>query len=31
VEARDRLLGGRRGWSFAEGFAVKRPLEVKLF
>jgi bacillithiol biosynthesis deacetylase BshB1 len=31
VEARDRLLGGQRGWSFAEGFAAKRPVEVKLF
>jgi len=31
VEARDRLLGGQRGWLFAEGFAVKRPFEVKLF
>jgi len=31
VEARDRLLGGQRGWSHAEGFAAKRPVEVRLF
>ena len=31
VEARDRLLGGQRGWAYAEGFAAKRPFEVKLF
>jgi len=31
VEARDRLLAGQRGWFYAEGFAVKRPYEVRLF
>ncbi|MBD2845132.1 bacillithiol biosynthesis deacetylase BshB1 [Paenibacillus sp. IB182496] len=31
VEARDRLLGAERGWSYAEGFAVKRPFPVSLF
>lgn len=31
VEARDRLLGGQRGWLYAECFAAKRPFEVKLF
>jgi len=31
VEARDRLLGAQRGWTFAEGFAVKRPHPIHLF
>ncbi|RXZ80229.1 bacillithiol biosynthesis deacetylase BshB1 [Paenibacillaceae bacterium] len=31
VEARDRLLGGQRGWDYAEGFALKKPHAVTLF
>jgi len=31
VEARDGLLGGTRGWAYAEGFALKRPHAVQLF
>lgn len=31
VEARDMLLGQARSWKYAEGFALKRPHEVKLF
>ncbi|WP_341278133.1 bacillithiol biosynthesis deacetylase BshB1 [Paenibacillus sp. FSL H8-0537] len=31
VEARDMLLGQARSWEYAEGFALKRPHEVKLF
>jgi bacillithiol biosynthesis deacetylase BshB1 len=31
VEARDLLLGQTRGYAYAEGFAIKRPFEVKLF
>lgn len=31
VEARDSLLGMSRGWSYAEGFAIKRPHGVQLF
>lgn len=31
VEARDRLLGGARGWSYAEGFTTKKPHTVALF
>ncbi|WP_127530722.1 bacillithiol biosynthesis deacetylase BshB1 [Paenibacillus kobensis] len=31
VEARDRLLGTARGWSYAEGFTVKKPHTVALF
>ncbi|NBD22553.1 bacillithiol biosynthesis deacetylase BshB1 [Paenibacillus glycinis] len=31
VEARDMLLGQTRGWSHAEGFAIRRPHAVTLF
>jgi len=31
VEARDRLLAGQRQWTFAEGFAIKRPFAVERF
>jgi bacillithiol biosynthesis deacetylase BshB1 len=31
VEARDYLLGQSRGWSYAEGFAIKKPFGVNLF
>ncbi|MBW7473412.1 bacillithiol biosynthesis deacetylase BshB1 [Paenibacillus oenotherae] len=31
VEARDMLLGQTRQWSYAEGFAIKRPHPVALF
>lgn len=31
VEARDYLLGQSRGWSYAEGFAIKKPYGVSLF
>ncbi|AJY77139.1 bacillithiol biosynthesis deacetylase BshB1 [Paenibacillus beijingensis] len=31
VEARDSLLGQARGWSSAEGFAIKNPHAVSLF
>ncbi|MCR2802982.1 bacillithiol biosynthesis deacetylase BshB1 [Paenibacillus soyae] len=31
VEARDYLLGQSRGWSYAEGFAIKKPHGVSLF
>ncbi|GGF89012.1 bacillithiol biosynthesis deacetylase BshB1 [Paenibacillus abyssi] len=31
VEARDRLLGSGRLWSYAEGFALKRPQAIQLF
>ncbi|OBZ17542.1 MULTISPECIES: bacillithiol biosynthesis deacetylase BshB1 [Bacillales] len=31
VEARDSLLGQARGWSYAEGFALKRPHAVQFF
>lgn len=31
VEARDMLLGQSKGWSYAEGFAIKRPFGVELF
>ncbi|MBD3918827.1 bacillithiol biosynthesis deacetylase BshB1 [Paenibacillus sp. PR3] len=31
VEARDRLLGQARGWSYAEGFTTKKPHTVALF
>ncbi|MFD0586934.1 bacillithiol biosynthesis deacetylase BshB1 [Paenibacillus sp. GCM10027627] len=31
VEARDSLLAQGRGWSYAEGFAIKRPFGVSLF
>jgi bacillithiol biosynthesis deacetylase BshB1 len=31
VEARDRLLGGARGWSYGEGFTTKKPYTVTLF
>lgn len=31
VEARDRLLGQVRGWSYGEGFTTKKPHTVALF
>lgn len=31
VEARDSLLGQSKGWAYAEGFAIKRPLGLALF
>lgn len=31
VEARDSLLAQARGWSYAEGFAIKNPHAVSLF
>ncbi|GFN30679.1 bacillithiol biosynthesis deacetylase BshB1 [Paenibacillus xylaniclasticus] len=31
VEARDRLLGTARGWTYAEGFTMKKPHTVELF
>lgn len=31
VEYRDRLLGQSKGWTYAEGFAIKRPFNVSLF
>jgi LmbE family N-acetylglucosaminyl deacetylase len=31
VEARDRLLAGARLWSYAEGFAIKRPFGIDTF
>ncbi|EXX91248.1 deacetylase [Paenibacillus darwinianus] len=31
VEARDRLLGASRQWTYAEGFIVKRPFAVEQF
>jgi len=31
VEARDRLLGTARGWTYAEGFTLKKPHTVTLF
>lgn len=31
VEARDYLLGQSKGWTYAEGFAIKSPLTVSLF
>lgn len=31
VEARDYLLGQSKGWSYAEGFALKKPFPVSLF
>ncbi len=31
VEARDYLLGQSKGWTYAEGFAIKSPLSVSLF
>ncbi|MEK3881421.1 bacillithiol biosynthesis deacetylase BshB1 [Paenibacillus sp. PL2-23] len=31
VEARDYLLGQSRGWSYAEGFAIKKPHQVTFF
>ncbi|MDF2836953.1 MAG: LmbE family protein [Paenibacillus sp.] len=31
VEARDSLLAQGRGWSYAEGFAIKRPFGISSF
>lgn len=31
VEARDSLLGQGKGWSYAEGFAIKRPFGISFF
>jgi len=31
VEARDSLVGRMRGWSYAEGFAIKQPYGISLF
>ncbi|EFM09739.1 LmbE family protein [Paenibacillus curdlanolyticus YK9] len=31
VEARDRLLGTARGWTYGEGFTTKKPYSVDLF
>jgi N-acetylglucosamine malate deacetylase 1 len=31
VEARDYLLGQSNGWSYAEGFTLKKPFPVSLF
>lgn len=31
VEARDYLLGQGRGWTYAEGFAIKRPFGISSF
>lgn len=31
VEARDSLIGRMRGWSYAEGFAIKQPFGISLF
>ncbi|WP_028610564.1 bacillithiol biosynthesis deacetylase BshB1 [Paenibacillus harenae] len=31
VEARDSLLGQAQGWTYAEGFALKRPHAVQFF
>ncbi|HUC90718.1 MAG TPA: bacillithiol biosynthesis deacetylase BshB1 [Paenibacillus sp.] len=31
VEARDRLLGASRQWTYAEGFILKRPFAVERF